>query len=164
MPQLSQAGEIYASQLFWLAIVFALVYFGIGRMMVPRIERTIENRDVLIKGDIAAAEAARDAARRIQEAYDAGLEGARNDAGHLTGTAKAEASAAAEAQVKAATAGDEVRIAEATAEIEARTRQAEAEIDAATVEAVEAIVAKLSGLAVDRATIEQTVKAVAAHG
>ena len=25
MPQLSQIGEIYASQLFWLAIVFALL-------------------------------------------------------------------------------------------------------------------------------------------
>ena len=164
MPQLSQAGEIYASQLFWLAIVFALVYFGIGRLMVPRIERTIESRDVLIRGDITAAEAARDAARKIQEAYDAGLEGARGEATRLTGTAKAEASAAAEVQVKTATAIDDARIAKATADVEARARQAEAEIEAATVEAVEAIVAKLSGLAVDRATIEQTVKAVSAHG
>lgn len=164
MPQLSQATEIYASQLFWLAIVFALVYFGIGRLMVPRIERTIENREVLIQGDIAAAEAARDAARTIQLAYDAGLDSARGEATQLTGAAKAEASAAAEVQVKAATAIDDARIAEATADIAARTRQAEAEIESATVEAVEAIVAKLSGLAVDRTTIEQTVKAVSTHG
>jgi F-type H+-transporting ATPase subunit b len=164
MPQLSQITEIYASQLFWLAIVFALVYFGIGRAMVPRIERTIENRASLIQGDIAAAETARDAARRIQEAYDAGLEGARSEASRLTTAAKAEASAAAEVQVKAASAKDEARIAQATADVEARTRQAEAEIEAATVEAVDAIVTKLSGLTVDRATIEKTVKAVSAHG
>jgi len=164
MPQLSQAGEIYASQLFWLAIVFALVYFGIGRLMVPRIERTIENRSALIQGDIAAAEAARDAARHIQEAYDAGLDTARGEASRLTTAAKAEASAAAEAQVKAANASNEARIAQATADVEARARQAETEVEAATVDAVDAIVAKLSGLAVDRATIEQTVKAVSAHG
>ena len=36
MPQISQAASIYASQLFWLAIVFAAVYFGIGRAMVPK--------------------------------------------------------------------------------------------------------------------------------
>ena len=44
MPQLSQIGEIYASQLFWLAIVFALIYFGIGRAMVPKIEKTVDDR------------------------------------------------------------------------------------------------------------------------
>ncbi|NWP01118.1 ATPase, partial [Escherichia coli] len=47
MPQLSQIPEIYASQLFWLAIVFALIYFGIGKAMVPKIDR--------IAGDLAAA-------------------------------------------------------------------------------------------------------------
>ncbi len=44
MPQLSQIGEIYASQLSWLAIVFALIYFGIGKAMVPKIERTIDDQ------------------------------------------------------------------------------------------------------------------------
>ena len=59
MPQLSQIGAIYASQLFWLAIVFALIYFGIGKAMVPRIERTIDDRNARIAGDLAAAQAAR---------------------------------------------------------------------------------------------------------
>ena len=68
MPQLSQIGEIYASQLFWLAIVFALIYFGIGKAMVPKIERTIDDRNARISGDLAAAEAARDTARRVEEA------------------------------------------------------------------------------------------------
>ena len=58
MPQLSQIGEIYASQLFWLAIVFALIYFGIGKAMVPKIERTIEDRTARVSGDLAAAEVA----------------------------------------------------------------------------------------------------------
>ncbi len=59
MPQIAQAGAIYASQLFWLAIVFALIYFGIGRGMVPRIEKTIEDRNARIQCDLAAAERAR---------------------------------------------------------------------------------------------------------
>jgi F-type H+-transporting ATPase subunit b len=164
MPQLAQAGEIYASQLFWLAIVFALIYFGIGRAMVPRIERTIEDRAARIAGDLAAAEAARDAARASEVEYHAGLEGARAQALRLTGEAKAEGAAAAEARVKAANAADDARIAEATARVAARTGEALGEIEAATVEAVEAIVAKLSGVAVDRAAVQQQVKAALAHG
>lgn len=164
MPQLSQIGEIYASQLFWLAIVFALIYFGIGKAMVPKIERTMEDRSARIAGDIAAAESARDAARASDEAYQAGLEAARAEAQRVTADAKAEASAAAEAAIKAATAADEARIADATRVIEVRTGEALGEIEAATVDAVEAIVARLSGVAVDRATVEQNVKAALAHG
>ena len=77
MPQLDQISEIYASQVFWLAIVFALIYFGIGKAMVPKIERTMEDRAARISGDLAAAEAARDAAKASDEAYQAGLDAAR---------------------------------------------------------------------------------------
>ncbi|OAN66962.1 F0F1 ATP synthase subunit B family protein [Sphingomonas sp. TDK1] len=164
MPQLSQIGEIYASQLFWLAIVFALIYFGIGKAMVPKIERTMEDRSARIAGDLAAAEAARDSARAADEAYQAGLEAARAEALRVTAGAKAQASAAAEAKLKAATAADDARLADATRTIAERERAAIVEIEAATVEAVEAIVARVSGVAVDRASVEQKVKAALAHG
>ena len=157
MPQLSQIGEIYASQLFWLAIVFALIYFGIGKAMVPKIERTMEDRSARIAGDIAAAEAARDAARAADEAYQAGLESARAEALRVTAGAKAQASAAAEARLKAAHVADEARLADATRTIAAREQAAIGEIESATVEAVEAIVARVSGVPVDRASVEQKV-------
>ncbi|KTF69560.1 ATPase [Sphingomonas sp. HT-1] len=164
MPQLDQIPEIYASQLFWLAIVFALIYFGIGKAMVPKIERTMEDRSARIAGDIAAAEAARDAARASDEAYQAGLEAARAEALRVTGGAKAQASAATEAAVKAAAAADEARIASALQAIDVRTGEALAEIETAVVDSVEAIVARLSGVQVDRGTIERNVKAALTHG
>ncbi|WP_333571000.1 F0F1 ATP synthase subunit B family protein [Sphingomonas sp.] len=164
MPQLDQIPEIYASQVFWLAIVFALIYFGIGKAMVPKIERTMEDRSARIAGDLAAAEAARDAARAADEAYQAGLEAARAEALRVTAGAKAQAATAAEAKLKAATAADEARLADATRTIAEREQAAIGEIEAATVEAVEAIVARVSGVAVDRASVEQKVKAALAHG
>ena len=164
MPQLSQIGEIYASQLFWLAIVFALIYFGIGKAMVPRIERTIENRNAMIKDDIAVAEATSEAAHRVQAAYQAGLDTARAQSLRLTGEAKAQAVAAAEVRVKAAAGEDEARIALATAALQARTGKALAEIEGGTADAVEAIVAKLSGARVSRAAVEKQVKAALANG
>lgn len=164
MPQLSQIGEIYASQLFWLAIVFALIYFGIGKAMVPRIERTVEDRNARITGDLAAAEMARAAASASEQAYQAGLDAARSKATIVIGEAKARATASTEAKLKASDATMAGQLAVATARIEASKATALGEIEAATTDAVEQIVAKLSGVAVDRATIETRVKAELAHG
>lgn len=164
MPQLSQIGEIYASQLFWLAIVFALIYFGIGRAMVPRIERTIDDRDARISGDLDAAETARAAASTLDHDYHAGLDTARSTALRDVTEARAKATAASEKRVKT---GDDklaIALAEATARISTSRDSAMAEIEAATAEAVQDIVAKLSGVKVDRATAAAKVKAELAHG
>lgn len=164
MPQLSQIGEIYASQLFWLAIVFALIYFGIGKAMVPKIEATIDDRNGRIEGDLAAAEAARAQANAVEVAYQAGLESARSKAATALGEAKARATANTEARLKASDAALHDQLVAATAQVEASKTQAVAEIETATTDAVEAIVAKLSGVAVDRSAIEARVKTELAHG
>ena len=164
MPQLSQIGEIYASQLFWLAIVFAAIYFGIGKAMVPRIEATVEDRTARIEGDLAAAEAARAAATSSDTAYETGLDSARLQAMRTLAEAQGRATAGAEARLKASDAEAEARLHDATQRIEASKAGALAEVEAATVEAVQAIVAKLSGTEIDRAAAETKVKAEFAHG
>jgi F-type H+-transporting ATPase subunit b len=164
MPQLSQIGEIYASQLFWLAIVFALIYFGIGRAMVPKIERTIDDRDARIASDLDAAESARAAASTLDHDYHVGLDAARSTALRDVTEARAKATAASEKRVKAGDAKLATALAEATARISASRDSAMTEIEAATAEAVQDIVAKLSGVKVDRATAAAKVKAELAHG
>jgi F-type H+-transporting ATPase subunit b len=164
MPQISQAGAIYASQLFWLAIVFAAIYFGIGRAMVPKIERTIDDRNARIAADLAAAEAARNTARTSEEGYTAGLDTARGQALKLIADAKAKAAAATEKALKAGNADQDAALTEATQRIDTTKRAALGEIENATVDAVEAIVTKLSGATPDRATVAARVKAELANG
>lgn len=164
MPQLSQIAEIYASQLFWLAIVFALIYFGIGKSMVPKIERTIDDRNARIDGDLDAAARAKATAAELEATYQAGLDAARHQAQAAMADAKARATAAAEARTKQGDADAHARIDAAMGQIAAARTSALAEVEATTADAVEAIVAKLSGVAVDRAAIETQVKAALAHG
>lgn len=164
MPQLYQMGAIYASQLFWLAIVFGLIYFGIGKAMVPRIERTIDDRNGRIAGDLAAAEAARATVTAQDTAYHAGLDAARSQAMHTTADAKLAATLAAEQRLKASDAAAEVRMADAMARVDTAKHHAVDEIEQATVEAVEQIVARVSGVTVDRSIVERRVRAELAHG
>lgn len=164
MPQLSQIGEIYASQLFWLAIVFALIYFGIGKAMVPKIEATIEDRNGRIAGDLAAAEAARATTLTFEQAYLAGLDAARVTATRAMGEAKAKVTADTEARLRSSDSAMASHLAAAMARIDGSKVKALAEIETATAEVVEQIVTKLSGVTVERSVIDAQVKAELAHG
>lgn len=163
MPQIAQLAATYASQFFWLAIVFGLIYFGIGRSMLPKIEATMDARDRKISGDLAAAERARATADATEEAYRTRMSEARAEAVKATQTAKDAAAAAAADRVKAA----DVVLTQQGAEAEARVRTAQtnalASIEDVAAEAAQDIVARISGVQVDRATATDAVKAALAR-
>ena len=71
MPQIAQIGEIYASQLFWLAIFFGAIFVVIGLGMLPKIQSTVDARDATIAADLEAARGARQAADSLEEGYRA---------------------------------------------------------------------------------------------
>ena len=64
MPQINQLALVAYSQFFWLLLVLALIYFGIGKLMLPKIQSTVDARDKRIADDLAAAQAARTAPTR----------------------------------------------------------------------------------------------------
>ena len=45
--------QTFASQLVWLAIAFVVLYVLMSRLALPRIGKIIDDRDGVIKGDIA---------------------------------------------------------------------------------------------------------------
>ncbi len=92
MPQIAQILETYACQFFWLLIVFGLIYFGIGRGMLPKIEATVDARDRKIADDLAAAEAARAAADDTEAAWRTQMNDVKAEAHVASAKAKAQAS------------------------------------------------------------------------
>lgn len=158
MPQIAQIAATYASQIFWLLIVFGLIYFVIGKGMLPKIEATVDARDQKIASDLAAAEAARAKADETEASYRARIEEARADALKATQDAKSIATAEAEKRVKAADAELAAKAAEADAALKAAQAKALAEIEAVAAEAAQEIVAKVSGITVDRTAAEGAVK------
>jgi F-type H+-transporting ATPase subunit b len=150
MPQIDQIASIYASQLFWLVVVFALIYFGIGKAMLPKIQRTVDDRDAKIAGDLAAARAAREAADQADNAYQAGLVASRNEAQASAAAAKAQATAASEARIKAADAEIAQRVAHAEAALASARVAAVGQIELVAIEATQDIVERVAGLSVDK--------------
>ena len=88
MPQLNQLPDIWWSQLFWLAIVFGLIFFVIGRGMLPKIQSTVDAREKKISDDLERAQAARSAAEETEAAWRARMDAARSEAAKVAEEAR----------------------------------------------------------------------------
>ena len=164
MPQIAQISATYASQIFWLLITFGLLYFVVGRGMVPKIQATVDAREGRIAGDLAAAEAARAEADRVEAAWRAEMDAARVAAMAETNAAKARATHAFEAQVKAADADLAERLGHHDLAIANAKAEAMANLQPVAAEAARDLVAKLSGVQVGEDAAADAVRKVSAHG
>ncbi len=159
MPQIAQLMEVYGSQFFWLLIVIGIIYFFIAKNMVPKISKTVDDRQKRITDDLAAAQAAQDRAEQIEEDYRVSINNAKSDAVGKVNAAKAEAGKKHEAAVKRADTSIAKKADEADNALKVATATALTEIEAVAAEAAKDIVATVSGTKVTAAQAKKAVKA-----
>ena len=163
MPQIEQLSEIFFSQLFWLLLVFGIIYFWIGRGMVPKIQSVVEDRDRKIAGDLAAAQSAREQAEAAEEAYRERIDASRSEAMKVAQEAKTQAALDTEKRLKVIDEQLGTRVAEAETRIRAAAEAARRELEPVAAEAASELVTKLTGQNISARDAEPTVKAVL-HG
>lgn len=160
MPQIAQILETYASQFFWMLLVFGLLYFVIGRGMVSKIDANVDARDRKISDDLVAAERARAEADAFVAGGSDTLAEARGEAQAKAAEAKAKAAKDAEARLAKADAEVAAKLAVAEADLAKARDSAMAGIEQVASEAAADIVAKVSGAKVSAAQAASAVKAV----
>ena len=163
MPQIEQLPDIFFSQLFWLLLVFGIIYFFIGKGMVPKIQSVVESREKKIADDLAAAQAAREAAEGVEAAYRERMDAARSEAMKQAQAAKQKAALETEKKLKSVDEKIGTKIAEAEARIRAAADQARRDLEPVAAEAAAELVAKLTGQKITAADAQPAVKAVL-HG
>lgn len=99
LPQLD--ATTFPSQLFWLALTFAILYLYFSRKALPDISGVIENRRAHIDGDIGTADRIRKEAEAAQAAYEKLMGDARAGATKLMHDAEAGVRAKAEKELAA---------------------------------------------------------------
>ena len=160
MPQIVQLPQIFWSQLFWLLLVFGIIYFAIGRGMVPKIQSVVDDRDKKISDDLAAAQKARDDAEKVEAAYRERIEATRADAMKLAAEAKQDAAREVEKRLAVIDAEIGKRTDEAQARIRDAADKARRELEPVAAEAASQLVTKLTGKTVTAADAQPAVKAV----
>ena len=78
MPQLDPA--YWASQAFWLIIIFSSIYFLISRIFVPKIKNNIDSREDKIRKDLEEANILKEQSDKKLKEYNRLIDEAKNDA------------------------------------------------------------------------------------
>ena len=164
MPQINQLADAAYSQFFWLLLVLAILYFGIGRLMLPKIQSTVDSRDKRIAGDLAAAQAARSAAEETEADYRARMDSSRGEALKVAQAAKVSSAKAGEERVRAANEEIGAKVQAAEARIRAATEATLAEIESVAAQAAREMVERLAGISVSSDEAARAVKAAMTHG
>ena len=159
MPQIEQLPAIFFSQLFWLAVVFGIIFFVIGRGMLPKVQSTIEAREKRIAEDLERAQAARAAAEETEEAWRERMDAARAEAAKLAQDAREESARQTEAKVNKAAERINFKVEAAQGKIRDALESARAEIESVAAEATQELVARLTGMKVDKKDAADAVKA-----
>jgi F-type H+-transporting ATPase subunit b len=144
MPQFD-FGNVFVPQLFWLAVFFAILYFGIVRATLPKLGKVMDERVGKIDADLAAAQAAKQAADEMGEAYRRDLERDRASAHEAVAQAKKEAALAREKRLAEADARSHAQLEQAEAQIAGARQAAGASLRDAAIETTQSMVAKLTG-------------------
>ena len=90
MPQFDPS--TFASQVFWLVVLFAVFYFLMARVALPRISGVLEERQNKIEDDLLRAEKLRKEAEEVLNEYESALSNARGKAREIIAEASRQAS------------------------------------------------------------------------
>lgn len=159
MPQFDFA-HVFWPQIAWLALFFVILYFGVVRLTVPKLGKVMGEREDKIASDIAAAQAAKQAADEVDARYHADMAASRDEARKAIADAKASAAKAGEVRLVEAGAKAESAISAAEALIAKSAKAAEAKLAEAAAESAQAIVSKLTGV---EPKLDAAAQSVAAH-
>ena len=77
MPQLDP--KYWASQAFWLVLVFTLLYLEISKFFIPKIKSSLDDRENKIKSDIDEANNLKELSEKKQKEYNLVLENTKKE-------------------------------------------------------------------------------------
>ncbi len=77
MPQLDP--KYWASQAFWLIVVFIILYIAISKFYLPKIKNNLDNRQTKIKDDLENANKFKDLSEKKLKEYEDILENAKKE-------------------------------------------------------------------------------------
>jgi len=78
MPQLNP--EFWASQVFWLILIFSILYLVIWKIFLPKINYSIENRKSRIVNDLDEAQKLKESAEKKLKEYNKIIENSKQEA------------------------------------------------------------------------------------
>jgi F-type H+-transporting ATPase subunit b len=77
MPQLDPT--YWASQAFWLILIFTALYLALANLFIPKIKESIDNRENKIKDDLDEAQKLKNLSEQKLKEYELSIENAKRE-------------------------------------------------------------------------------------
>jgi F-type H+-transporting ATPase subunit b len=151
--------DTFASQLVSLLIAFVALYLIVSRIALPRVGKTIEDRQNAIEGDLAEAQKLRDASDSALKTYESELAAARSRAQAIGTETREKLNAASEAERKTLEAQLSEKLAAAEKTIASTREAAMSNVRGIAADAASAIVQRLTGILPDGKSVDRAVDA-----
>ena len=151
--------ETFASQLVSLLIAFVALYLIVSRVALPKVGKTIDDRQAKIEGDLAEAQKLKDESDNALKAYEADLAAARSRAQAIGSETREKLNAASEAERKSLEDKLSVKLADAEKTIAATREAAMSNVRGIAADAATAIVQRLTGVVPDGKAVASAVDA-----
>ena len=151
--------DTFASQLVSLLIAFVALYLILSRIALPRVGKTIDDRQAAIERDLAQAQKLKDESDSALKAYESELAAARSRAQAISAETREKLNAASEAERKTLEERLSAKLAEAEKTIASTRTAAMSNVKSIATDAATAIVQQLTGVAPDGKSVDTAVKA-----
>lgn len=159
MPQLDPTW--FASQIFWIVVMFCIMYFAMAKFSLPPITKVLEERQNLIEGDIQKAMKLKEEAEEALKNYENALAGANAEARKIMAETKNEVLEMSALKEKEMDAALEIRLHESEKKLAEVRENALKDVQKMSEEIASAIVLKLTGSAPSKEDLENAVREVA---
>lgn len=156
LPQLDPT--YFISQIFWLAVSFAILYLIVSRLALPTIREVLQDRQSKISSDLEKAEAMKTEAESAKDDYVFGLEEARKKASTLLNEATQEINNEANAKNTELDAVIEKKLAAADAKIAELRADAVEKVKPISADLVSSIVKKVINIDVSEKEIIEVIE------
>ena len=162
MPQLNFANPLTLSQVVWMVLIFAALYFLLERWALPQVASVLSSRAQTIDTDLATARVAKDKADVAAAEVTSASRTANTEAQAAIAEAVTQAKTEAAEQARVANERLDAQLAEADQRIAAARASAMGALREVATGATSDVVQRLTGRAADPAVVENAITAVMA--
>ena len=155
MPQLDPT--FWASQAFWLILIFTLLYVALSKMFIPKIKESIDDRENKIKDDLDEAQKLKSVAEERLKEYEITIENAKKEVQKISFESKNKLSSEIQSKKKEIEREIEVEVKNAEHEIENLKKESLKSISTISEEMTSKVIEMMSGEPLNQSSIKAAV-------
>ena len=155
MPQLDPT--YWASQAFWLILIFTTLYLALSNLFIPKIKDSIDNRENKIKDDLDEAQKLKNLAEQKLKEYELSIENTKKEVQKIIFESKNKLNLEIQSKKKKFEKEIEIEIESAEKEIENLKKESLASISSISEEMASKVIEQISGEPMNQSSVKAAI-------